>query len=302
MEIDPSGLSSDITNLFTSENRVDTIELFTISRDDDENPLTSYGQISSAEIYLFPDPSIFFSNLSSVYCQDEEPVTIQTRIFTYNGVAGVDSTGFITNGYLLEYDSNASFSSPVYSRINFSEDAINGVPGEMALIGSNPAVPVAASNVFDPGNPFQNGSDSTGFFRITYRTVEQTPARTISQETFEFVVRPKVSAPVVDIVPGSGLDDSGGFDGGRYVFEFCSGRDSIPNINIDIATTPSDNVGLSPSAAYNWYTSNGNLIVKDTSSLDPRLLFASNPATGTSEQNIYVTRTVAECESDFNSY
>ncbi|MBC6426191.1 MAG: Ig-like domain-containing protein [Ekhidna sp.] len=309
-----------------------TIRLYMIWRSDDATP--RYGQIGRQDIYLYPEPEITIT-LQRLKNEEEEEMKpgiffnceddrdnprVRAAISNYDDqgdIPGVadnvdvddsDDDNNIQNGYLLEYsDSNSPFTA--LRRVNFSEEMINGVAG---------VAPSTKKNNFSIKNPFGDGNNRTGFFRIIYRSKPLTDAEIVVQDTLEFEIRPKVSAPAIDLSANTteiggtlttlskALDDYGGLGSGRYVFEFCE-TDIIPDIKIDIASTGADEVKVgsttNPNSAYKWYRddalSDDVLIEGNTNVLAPTPnLFRTNPVSGTLRENIYVTRTVRSCESE----
>ncbi|MDE0470523.1 MAG: T9SS type A sorting domain-containing protein [Ekhidna sp.] len=294
-EIDPDGLPANIAGLFPDyNNRIDTIRLYTIWRDDNDPP--SYGQISSADIYLYPDPGVTVSLLGlgrdGFYCEDDRnEAQVRANISTYAGynptnIPGIGTNGSnIRNGYLLEYSAGGSTSFATTERVNFSDEVINGAPAGTSNI-----------NTFSIQDPLGDGSNARGIFRIIYQSLALTDADIIVQDTLVFEVRPKASAPRIDLAE---LGNYGGFNDrdSSYVFEFCEG-DMIPNIVINTMQTPADAVGSEPNASYNWYQSSDDLLFEsETNTLDPTLIFPTGTVSGTVEKDIYVTRTVDGCES-----
>ena len=320
-EIDPDGLPANIPGLFTNYNtRIDTIRLFTIWRNDESTP--TYGQISSADIYLYPDPVIRITlqqlGMDNFYCEDEFLTrNVRAAISNYLGdipgdIPGVsdniriiddnNNNNNIQNGYLLEYSADGNTPFIATAQVNFSNEEINRVSA-LTRVPAAPTAPAVAftRSAFSLTDPLGDGSNARGFFRIIYNSEPLTDAEIIVQAVSPvFEVRPKVSAPRLDL---TALGNYGGFNDSdsSYVFEFCEG-DMVPNIAINTTRRRADAVGSNLNAAYNWYRGDGTLVTPlGTNSLDPTLLdlFPTMIAPGiTDQEDIFVTRTVNGCESD----
>ena len=256
-----------VDNIIDNGQAVDTVRLVSISQADGGG---SRAVIEEVDIYLYPAPDVTIEGVNATYCEDEDQFIIQAAVFTYTGTDGVDSTGFITNGYVLNEstDSGATY--------NFHSDSTaTGSSGEI--------------NTIDPSLL------GPGLYQIQYTSEEQTAANTTSTVTFEFEVITVDSAPSLDI---TNFDDNGGFDGSRYVFEYCSG-DAIPNLEID--RTASNSAADNTNNSYSWYESDGTPINDgdaNTYELLITSLFNTNTPTNDQEVDLYVTRTLNTCESD----
>ncbi|MEQ9404125.1 MAG: T9SS type A sorting domain-containing protein [Cyclobacteriaceae bacterium] len=277
--IDPSAFQSVYTS---ADNTVDTLLLVSIAKGDGGG---SPAEIGEVEVYLFPDPTVGIVGINSTLCEDDGLISIEASIFTFPiADGGVNATNPITNGYLLQIsnDNGATF-------VAHEDFTSSGV----------------LRNNFDTSDPNQDGdtsTDETGFYRIIYTSEPQTNAGTTNSDTLVVQVIQVATAPVLDETVGN-IGDTGGFDGTNYVFEFCRGE-SIPDITIDISSTPADIVAPAVvSSEYNWYESltdlnNGNPSFTSVSSLTVTDIYnTTSPPTGTT--NLYVTRTVSGCESDY---
>ena len=273
-----------------SSDAVDTLVFETYSKEDGGG--TALTRIGSQEVYLYPDPDIAFSNLSSFYCEDETGFDIQVDIFTYANTAytsgGVDLTDqTITNGYKLYYNPS----------IDFSVD-----PGNYMLIADSTATgSLGAVNTFDP-SMIKNISNAAagkvlgtgaGWYQIEYTSLPQTNANLTTTITEEFYIVPIRTAPVLDVASVSNAQFAGG-DGSKYVIEYCSG-DIIDDLSIDAADLNSR--ADAGNTAYNWYRSNGSLITTGVV-LSPTDYLTSNQLFGNQLIDLTVTRVLDACESD----
>ncbi len=250
--------------------QVDTLRFVTISAADVGG---SKAIISTEDVFLYPNPIVTVQGVNPFYCEDDATFTVQANIDTYVGVDGVDTTGFITNGYVL--NSGTSLAGPW----SFHSDS--------TIAGGSGIVNTITPSVLGPG-----------FYQIDYTSDPQTAAGTIGSGTFEFEIRLVETPPLLDI---TAFDANGGYNGTNYVFEYCSG-DVIPNLLI--------NTALPGSAAdngnndYRWYEIDGTPITdgnSNTFQLDiasTTFFGMTNTPTGTQDFEMYVTRSLNLCESD----
>ena len=269
---------------------VDTLRFVTFSKADGGGGLSIMG---NQEVYLFPDPTVTFSNLSSSYCEDESSVNIQVDIFTYTNTAftsgGIDlSNQNIPNGYRLYYNPSTDFSTD---------------PGAYTLIADSTATgSVGVVNSFTPSrvNEIANvaagkaAGVGAGWYQIEYTSEPQTLANLTSTITQTFYVVPILAGPELMTTAPNAI--TAGTDGTKYVFEYCSGV-TIDDLEIDVALVASDADG--PDTEYFWYRENGaSLNAVGSPTLAASDFLASNPVFGTLTQNLYVTRVKDGCESD----
>ncbi|MEP1096271.1 MAG: Ig-like domain-containing protein [Cyclobacteriaceae bacterium] len=256
----------------------------------------SLAKVTEGDVYLFPVPAVTVTTpaLGTVYCEDESVVNVEANIFTYNGTLGVDSTGLITNGYMLYFLDVGG--SGIYE---FLADSTAG--------GSSGVV-----NTFDPTriNEIERTSIGkalgvgAGSYRIDYTSLPQTVVGTIGSGSVFFEVREVPSPPILEVSAASdlhgGLDDNMGSPSlldDRYIFEYCSGETvEILDVDENAATgTPADGVNTE----YYWYDfTDQSLVFGPSQTLSPDILFGISNPSGNITEELYVTRIVNGCESD----
>ncbi|MEP5613733.1 MAG: Ig-like domain-containing protein [Cyclobacteriaceae bacterium] len=278
--------------VIAGKNEIDTLLFVSLAKAD--NGSGALTQINFERVFLFPDPTVtIVDNGIVAFCEDDDSFTFEAQIQTYTNTAeslgGLDTTGLIQNGYVLEYAATSAF-APILNTVDYT----------------------GVTNFFDPQDPDGDANvveDETGWYRITYTSLPQTDGNTIGSDTWEFELVQVATAPALDVA-STGLNNNGGFsDNGTpgdvtddfYVFEFCSG-DVVPNIPIDVVTTQADPVPGVTNTEYNWYNSDGSVIEQGVATLlaDDEQLFTggTNTPTGNITKEFYVTRNLLGCESD----
>ena len=199
---DPSALDS-IAGIPSRE--VDTLKFVSVLSQESDGALIVKDE---AFVYLYPNPTVTFDHavtgqklINDFYCADDGDFRIQASIYTYTGSGGVDSTGYITNGYLL-YSSS------------------DGVAPYELLADSTSTGSLGVVNTFDPT------SVDPGYYQIVYISKPQTVAATTDTGRFEFRVLSVAEAPTLDLASNPDLDAISAFDSGtgEYIIEYCGGQ------------------------------------------------------------------------------
>ncbi len=207
---DPSALDS-IAGIPSRE--VDTLKFVSVLSQESDGALIVKDE---AFVYLYPNPTVTFDHavtgqklINDFYCADDGDFRIQASIYTYTGSGGVDSTGYITNGYLL-YSSS------------------DGVAPYELLADSTSTGSLGVVNTFDPT------SVDPGYYQIVYISKPQTVAATTDTGRFEFRVLSVAEAPTLDLASNPDLDAISAFDSGtgEYIIEYCGGQ-SIENVVVN---------------------------------------------------------------------
>ncbi|WP_421894409.1 Ig-like domain-containing protein [Marinoscillum sp.] len=199
---DPSALDS-IAGIPSRE--VDTLKFVSVLSQESDGALIVKDE---ALVYLYPNPVVSFDHavtgqklINDFYCADDGDFRIQASIYTYTGSGGVDSTGYITNGYMLYTSSD-------------------GVAPYELLADSTATGSLGVVNTFDPT------SVDPGYYQIVYISNPQTVASTIDTGRFEFRVLSVADAPMLDLASNPDLDAISAFDSGtgEYIIEYCGGQ------------------------------------------------------------------------------
>ncbi|WP_420578515.1 T9SS type A sorting domain-containing protein [Ekhidna sp.] len=246
-------------------------------------------------VFVYDVPRIEITNLSAQYCVYDDAITLNrdgsyTSGFSKNNLLDnnekwrPDTTllsGAITNGYLLEYSADGSFSNP--DSLNFTASMIGSI------------APLGVSNTFDPKNPDQDGDDylvedESGTYRITYFTEQVGPLNLVNSASYIFQLYPQPNPPTLDLTGNPG-GATGQVATDEYLLEYCIGN-PIPDF-----VTPT--VGT-----ITWYADPAkSIILKTGNSINAleaglNVTAASFRALAQQSVTIYFTTTVDGCESE----
>lgn len=270
--------------------------------------LTFDNVIEQDVIQVYGPPTVSLTNVDTDYCNEDAPFTIQRSAdyvaqliaqdpddpYSFWNADYANSSGSITNGYLLIYDDNPVFSSP--DSLNFTGSMI----GTQASLG--------VRNVFDPDDPNNNSDfaeDESGYYRIVYYTEDNlTPVSCVGETFVDFFLNPVPAMPTLDATTLANGGAVGFVNTDEYLLEYCVNDDiNAGNIYGQQAFVAAE--GLSADNI-NYYTIDGT----DTTFLgadgpNGMPYFVVMTVTGGNtlgiDENVefYMSQVVAGCESPF---
>ncbi len=281
-----------------SSKEVDTVRLVAIAQDDAGLGGGRNSTIAEVDVILYPNPTVSLTNIPAAICAEEPEFTIRANVFTYTTTpfspGGIDETNDITNGYKLFFSPDGV--GPYQLLVDYTITGSSGIAVNTLKVTSLGAL----------SNSLKMPGKVAGFYRIDYTSLPQTVVNAVGDASKIFQILETPPPPKLDL---TSLDLTGGFDpnsagDGFYTFEFCSG-DSVPDISVDIATSPADPAGSGPfngiaNTAYTFYNAIDGTVINAAGgrpSISSMALFGTSTPSGNIERKLYVTRVWNGCES-----